>query len=73
MELQRSNYLNFNALIEAERSGRLDEQLELQRSTRNSGVSAESYCIELLKMNTNDQVPGLSATDVIRKEFHTNF
>lgn len=68
------NYLDISALLEAEREGRLIDELELQRSsTGTSGLSTESYCVELLKMKENAQVAGLSVNDVKRKEFHTNY
>lgn len=74
MDLGMINYLDISALLEAEREGRLIEELESQRSsTGASGLSTESYCVELLKMKKSAQVTGLSVNDVKRKEFHTNY
>lgn len=74
MALGITNYLDISALLEAERNGRLIEELNLQRSsTEASGLSTETYCMELLKMKKRAKVTGLSANDVKRKEFHTNY
>ena len=69
-----TNFLNISALFEAEREGRLKEELDLQRSSiGTSGLSTESYCIEILNMKKHAVTTGLSVDDVKRKEFHTNF
>lgn len=73
MKLKRTNYLNLTALMKAEKEGLLFEQLELQRQTNSSGMSAESFCIELLKMDKTKKRAPMSVNDVIRKEFHTNY
>lgn len=68
------NYLNLSALLEAERNGRLIEELERQRqSCGTSGLTTESYCHELLKMKEKAKPVGLSVKDVKRKVFHSNY
>lgn len=73
MELKKTNYLNLTALMEAEKEGLLFEQLELQHETSSSGMSAETFCIELLRMDKTKKRAPMSVKDVIRKEFHTNY
>lgn len=74
MAIRRTDYLNLSALLNAERTGQLAEQLKLQRSnTGSSGLSTESYCVEFVKMKKGTRTLGLSVNDVKRKEFHTNY
>lgn len=74
MPIRRTDYLNLSALLEAERSGQLAEQLNQQRSNKgSSGLSTESYCLEFVKMKKNVRGVALSVDDVTRKEFHTNY
>lgn len=73
MEIRRTNFFNIHALIEAQRKGKLAEQLNLQRNIKPYELSTEEYCAELLYTRQNSQDPGLSADDAARKEFMTKF
>lgn len=70
------NYLDLTTLLEAEKNGRLIEELERQRtSCGTSGLTTESYCHAILEMKeTETATPtSLSVEDVNRKVFHSNY
>lgn len=69
------NYLDIFTLLQAEKEGRLIEELEYQRTGCNNpySLSTESYCMALLEMEKTKKIKGLSADDVKRKVFHSNF
>lgn len=68
------NYLDLTALLEAEKNGRLIEELESQRqSCGSSGLTTESYCLTLLELKKTAVSAGLSVEDVNRKVFHSNY
>lgn len=68
------NYLDLAALLEAEKNGRLIEELESQRlSCGSSGLTTESYCLALLELKSTAVSSGLSVDDVNRKVFHSNY
>lgn len=74
MAIRKTDYFNLSALLKAEQTGELADQLSLQRSnTGPSGLSTESYCLELTKMERVVRSLELSVNDVKRKEFHTNY
>lgn len=74
MSEKNKNYLDIVDLLQAEKDGRLFEELQEQRKSSGvSGIKVEAYCCELLEMKANAKPAGLSVDDVKRKVFHSNF
>ena len=76
MKPKKTNYLNLHALLEAERHGYFDEELELQRSQVSpSGLKTEDYVKEFAKLKAEWDLQrekdfSISLSDVVRKYFH---
>ncbi len=70
----KTDYLNLSALLKAEKNGYLEEQLALQRANAgSSGLTTESYVLEIIKMNRHKKSAPLSVEDTVRKHFHGDY
>lgn len=67
----KTDYLNLSALLEAEKKGCLSEQLALQRANAgSSGLTTESYALEIAKMKRKGNPVLPAVADTVRKYFH---
>lgn len=67
----KTDYLNLSALLEAEKQGCLSEQLALQRANAgSSGLTTESYALEIAKMKRERNSVSPAVADTVRKHFH---
>lgn len=67
----KTDYLNLSALLEAEKQGCLSEQLALQRANAgSSGLTTESYALEIAKMKRERKSVSPAVADTVRKHFH---
>lgn len=67
----KTDYLNLSALLEAEKQGCLSEQLALQRANAgSSGLTTESYALEIAKMKCERNSVSPAVADTVRKHFH---
>ena len=61
-------------ILQAEKNGYLEEQLALQRANAgSSGLTTESYVLEIIKMNRHKKSAPLSVEDTVRKHFHGDY
>ena len=71
---RKTDYLNLSTLLKAERNGYFDEQLALQRANKgSSGLTTESYVLEIIKMKRLKKTNSLSVNDTVRKHFHGDY
>ena len=66
-----SDFVNLSGLLEAEKEGCLSEQLALQRANAgSSGLTTESYALEIAKMKRERNFVSPAVADTVRKHFH---
>lgn len=64
--------LDIDALLEAKKAGRLANEFS-DTTTDQVALGVGNYFLKLLEMEKTTTVAGLSARDIKRKEFHTNY
>ena len=71
---RKTDYLNLSTLLKAERNGYFDEQLALQRANKgSSGLTTESYVLEIIKMKRLKRTTSPNVYDTTRKHFHGDY